>query len=244
MYNYEFNLIGKINQLERENEALRREQGDFGFFGNSGNSTPRGFEIRKQVKKELTVDEWELVNRFSIDNPEDDIDKVIDIILRLKEKGIFKIPDEYPNYSYSGYGYPYPYGVSLAPNGYNPASNENIDDIKEPENPKEPEKIVNDIFKVVETSEKTNDEYTYTGEVIEIFAPKKYGDKLHDIFKGNDDYADNNIIINVHDTENAILTICKDNIKDMTQLKLKMSEVLGLLFNKEEPEKVEVEIVE
>ena len=183
---YERSMLDRIYTLERENESLRQRLGEYGFFGfwNPMSSRPRGYEIRAQVKKELTVDEWELVNNFNIDIPEDDIDKVINIIQRLKEKGIFKIPDKYSNYGYeysnSGYEYPYPYGVSLAPNGYNPISNENINDIKEPENPKEPEKIVNDIFKVVDTSdEKPNNEYT--GEIIEIFAPKKYGDKLHDI---------------------------------------------------------------
>ena len=157
---YERSILDRALMLEKENESLRQRLGEYGFFGfwNPMCSTPRGYEIRAQVKKELTVDEWELVNNFSIDDPEDKIDKVIDIIQRLKEKGIFRIPDEYPNsgYSYSGYGYGYPYGVSLAPNGYNPTSNENINDVKEPENPKEPEKIVNDIFKVVDTSEKPN----------------------------------------------------------------------------------------
>lgn len=230
----------RVCQLERENTALKHRLGEYGFFGNhpTGYSTPRGFEIREKVKKELTVNEWELVNNFNVDNSEDVIDKVINIIQNLKEKGVFKtsIP-EYPNFGYS-----YGYGASFAPVGYNPITNESINDIKEPENPKAPDKIVNDIFKVDDSVEKTNNEYN--GEVIEIFAPKKYGDKLHEIFKDNNDYINNNIIINVHDSENAIITICKDDIKDMTQLKLKMSEVLGLLFNKEEPERVEAEVVE
>lgn len=223
----------RIDSLTRTIEDMKIERGDYGFFSNVRYLTPWINDIREQVKKELTVEEWELVNRCSIAYSKDDINRVIDIIKRLMDKGVIGNPIKPMNYSYTPWspGQPtppyqlFPTPATSYPNAFNTdtESEENkVDD------------IIDANSDVSETDTNIIDatragKYPVKGEVIEITADVKYADKIHEIFKGTQDYIDSRVII--EKLENAArITICVDELSNPTQVKLKMSEVLGLLF--------------
>ena len=217
----------RIDSLTRQLEEIKIERGDYGFFSNMRYVTPWINDIRENIKKELTVEEWELVNRCSISYTKDELNRVIDIIKKLMDKGIIGNPIKPMNYSYAPWSsyttQPQTPPVSY-PNAFAAPNDENkVDDIVDAYSKDVPETDTN----IIDTTRAGK--YPVKGEAIEITADVKYADKIHEIFKGTQDYIDSRVII--EKLENAArITICVDELSNPTQVKLKMSEVLGLLF--------------
>lgn len=80
-------LMSRLDSLQAENERLREMNGEFGFF------STKAFGINygkiKRIKENITVDEYELINNVRISSQPEDIKRVIDVLQRLYDKGLF-----------------------------------------------------------------------------------------------------------------------------------------------------------
>lgn len=222
----------RIDSLTRQLEEIKIERGDYGFFSNMRYVTPWINDIRENIKKELTVEEWELVNRCSISYTKDELNRVIDIIKKLMDKNIIGNPIKPMNYSYAPWS---PYTTQPQPQTTPTApyyTNEFANVFATPDDENKVDNIVDATGKDISEPEINPSQigkYPVKGEVIEINADPKYADKIHEIFKGTQDYIDSRVIL--EKLENAArITICVDELSNPTQVKLKMSEILGLLF--------------
>lgn len=95
---YDETMGDQIIRLENENLNLRRQLGEFGFFG-SQYTAPNVTDIRNNLKKRLTVREWELINNLSISNSPEEIKECAELLLKLVNEGVFTLPQF--SYSYS-----------------------------------------------------------------------------------------------------------------------------------------------
>lgn len=105
---YEYETMGdQIIRLENENLNLRRQLGEFGFFG-SQYAAPNVMTIRNNLKKRLTVHEWELISNLNISNSSEEIKECAELLLKLVNEGAFTLPQiPYPAYTnpYNAYNY-------------------------------------------------------------------------------------------------------------------------------------------
>lgn len=96
MYEYSETMGDQIIRLENENLNLRRQLGEFGFFGGQY-AAPNVTDIRNNLKKKLTVREWELINNLSISNSPEEIKECAELLLKLVDEGAFTLPQiSYP----------------------------------------------------------------------------------------------------------------------------------------------------
>lgn len=105
MYENDY-MSEQLIRLENENLALRKQAGEFGFFGGTY-GTPRTIEIRNRLEKELTVYQWGLISNLNINYTPEQITECANLLLKLVGEGIFD-PTPFMNpYSYGIYNGPF-----------------------------------------------------------------------------------------------------------------------------------------
>lgn len=112
MYN---DTYSRLDSLEDQNIALRKQLGEFGFFGPTY-TTPRLTEIRDKIEAKITVREWKLINNMNLSYTPEQLKEVASLLNRLVDDGMFNNqPTPYyynPYYDYGGNMYP-PMGAGV-----------------------------------------------------------------------------------------------------------------------------------
>lgn len=194
MYEYEGSLMDRVNQLETENTSLRKELGEFSFFG-PAYSTPWQNTLRNDLKKKLTVDEWELISKMNIGYHTDDMKRCVSILTKLINQGVFNA-----NVHSNPWGYYGPNNRNTYPTYQTPFTYGNPYVV----NPSVPENTVAE----------DNNGKKYTGKTISIDIPSDMAAVAHETFKGSEDYINNNVVITngLHDENTTTITICIEDV--------------------------------
>jgi len=239
MYNENYS---RLDALEAQNIALRKQLGEFGFFG-PNYLPPRLTDIREDIENKLTVREWKLINNMSISYTPDQIKECVSILNRLVSEGVFDTTAPYYT-SYYNFGNPTPYPPMGAGVVADPAITKEL--TPQPEDTKnmiimsgmterisvptysgvgftdhgtrieiETDKVgVNSLSYIkLRLTESIKDK-----NVVTINIPEKCIEDAHNTFKGHYDYIESNVLITCPTTITLISSDIKyvDNIINCT----------------------------
>ena len=245
MYDYEENaLLQRIDALKAENERLRKEMGEFGFFG-SEYAAPWVMGVKNTLKNQLTVADYDLLSKINIAYEPAKMHRCIKLLNWMLVTGVFdRAQGPYmPAGGYKGVSamapeippVPGPDEYTYDVPGFRPVTG--------PITAKNTETMPNwfDIpgsgpiaygankgdFKNL-FSKKCQ----YNGEVLSIDFPAKMADKLHEEFKGMEEYIDNSIIITkgFHGYDSVTVTLCLNELKDREKINQIIDQNIDLLI--------------
>ena len=241
MYDYEESaLLQRIDSLRAENERLRKDAGEFGFWG-SQYGTPWVMTTKDNLKNQLTVADYDLLSHININYHPDKILRCIKLLNWMLATGVFKgyytpaygpasvspmAPEIPPVPSPNEFSYDIPGFSSVnGPIAANTETMSNCCDI--PDSRPITYGMFNDDFRKL-ISKKCQ----YNGEVLSIDFPAKMADKLHEEFKGMEEYINSSIIITkgLHGYNSVTVTLCLNELKDREKINQIIDQNVDLLI--------------
>jgi hypothetical protein len=245
MYDYEENaLLQRIDALTAENERLRKEMGEFGFFG-SQYSAPWVMGVKDNLKNQLTVADYDLLSKINIGYEPAKMHRCIKLLNWMLVTGVFNRAQG-PYIPAGGYKGVSPMAPEIPPvpgpdeytydvTGFRPVTGPikaaNTETMPKwfdiPGSGPITNGMFNDDFKKL-LSKKCQ----YNGEVLSIDFPIKMADKLHEEFKGMEEYRNNSIIItkSLHGYNSVTVTLCLNELKDREKINQIIDQNVDLLI--------------
>lgn len=245
MYDYEESaLLQRIDSLQAENERLRKELGDFGFWG-SQYAAPWVMGVKDNLKNQLTVADYDLLSKINIGYDPAKIHRCIKLLNWMLATGVFNRVQG-------------PYTPALGPSSISPMAPE-IPPVPGPDEFKYDVpgfRPVNGPITAANTETMSNccdipdsrpitygmfnDDFRkliskkcqYNGEVLSIDFPAKMADKLHEEFKGMEEYINSSIIITkgLHGYNSVTVTLCLNELKDREKINQIIDQNVDLLI--------------
>ena len=255
---YENDYMGeKLYRLENENINLRKQTGEFGFFGNI--NAPYCIEICSKLKKRLNVYQWELISNMNIGYSPEMLKECANLILDLVNEGIFDLPQyQYkpayvnPYYNFGGNMYaPMGAGViadpaitkELTPKPYvgKQITISGIDgDVLAKIHPsihldnETSDLVINideagyDTSRIINSLKVKIMEAINLGQVVTIWIPQEFIEFAHETFKGHKDYIDSAVIV----TCPKMITLLGNDIKNKSAIINCVLTIFVKIFNK------------
>ena len=251
MYENDY-MSEQLIRLENENHNLRRQLGEFGFFGNI--NAPFYGEIRTKLKKRLNVYQWELISNMNLGYSPEMLKECASLILELVNEGIFEL--QYrpayanPYYNFGGNMYtsmgagviadpaitneltPKPY-KQITISGINSEVLAKIHPSAHIDN-ETSDLIINvdeaeyDTARVIKSLKVKITEAINLGQVVTIWIPQEFIKFAHETFKGHEDYIDSAVIV----TCPKMITLLSAEIKHKTSIINCVLTIFAKIFGK------------
>ena len=252
MYN---DTYSRLDSLEDQNIALRKQLGEFGFFGPTY-TTPRLQDIRDKIENKITVREWKLINNMNLSYTPEQIKEVASLLNRLVDDGMFNNqPAPYycnPYYDFGGNMYP-PMGTGvvadpaitneLTPKPYDGKQiticGVNGDTLAKIYPSVHLDNKTSDLVINVDEADRDTARVLYglkvkiteainLEQVITIWIPQEFIEFAHETFKGHKDYIDSAVIV----TCPKMITILGADIKNKSAIINCVLTIFAKIFNK------------